>query len=270
MRPASGLLNKLRGSAKPLSSDSELLNLGCGDRTHPAWTNVDFRAHPPHVIGHDLRQPLPFASALFTAVYASHVLEHFSHAFAPIFLSECRRVLKPGGIVRIVVPDLETIARLYLQYLDGALTGDKQAARRHEWMTIELLDQLTRERSGGEMAEYWMRDPLPEEEFVVERMGWEVRRFLKEHRRRDARAKSAPKSPTPREKMEFHESGQKHKWMYDRVSLRAMLEKAGFSSCQVCRADQSGIPKFNSYLLDLNEDGTARKPDSLYMEASLV
>jgi predicted SAM-dependent methyltransferase len=267
MKPAFGLLSKFRGGANRRGAESELLNLGCGARTHPAWTNVDFRADPPRVIGHDLRTPLPFADGSFSAVYASHVLEHFPHDYAPVFLAECRRVLKPRGIVRIVVPDLEMIARLYLKYLDAALAGDDQAARRHEWMTIELLDQMTRERSGGEMAGYWMRHPLLEEEFVLERMGWEARRFLENHRSQPARTRPAPEAPTVRQKTEFHESGEAHRWMYDRLSLRVLLERAGFSEGRVCRADESRIPGFRSYQLDLNEDGTTRKPDSLFMEA---
>ena len=167
MKPAFGLLSKFRARAQGRAADSELLNLGCGARTHPAWINVDFRADPPRVIGHDLRTPLPFATGSFSAVYASHLLEHFPRDYAPVFLGECRRVLKSGGMARIVVPDLEMIARLYLKYLDGAVAGDEPSARRHEWMTIELLDQLTRERGGGEMARYWKRNPLPEEEFVL-------------------------------------------------------------------------------------------------------
>ena len=145
-----------------------------------------------------------------------------------------------------------------------------RAARRHEWMTIELLDQMTRERNGGEMAKYWMRNPLPEEEFVLERLGWEVKGFLEVLRKRPAEARPAEAAPTARQKAEFQESGETHKWMYDRFSLRVLLERAGFSEARVCRADESKIPDFNSYLLDLNEDGTARKPDSLFMEAHLL
>jgi predicted SAM-dependent methyltransferase len=270
MKPAFGLLNKILPGPKWLPASSDLLNLGCGARTHPSWTNVDFSADPPGVLGHDLREPLPFAPQSFVAVYASHVLEHFSHDFAPVFLAECRRLLKPGGIVRIVVPDLETIVRLYLQHLEGALAGDAQAARRHEWMTIELLDQMTRERGGGEMGQYWMRQRLPEEEFVLGRMGWEFRRFREQLRARPDGMPPAPAPLTARQKFDFRESGEVHKWMYDRFSLRVLLEQAGFSDCQVCRAGESRIPSFNSYLLDLNEDGTPRKPDSLFMEARLA
>jgi hypothetical protein len=54
--------------------------------------------------------------------------------------------------------------------------------------------------------------------------------------------------------------------MYDRYSLRLLLENAGFKHASVCGADESHIPNFNSYLLDIEADGSVRKPDSLFME----
>jgi predicted SAM-dependent methyltransferase len=256
----------------PPAARSDLLNVGCGESFHAAWTNVDFRAASPAVIAHDLRQPLPFADASFSAVYSSHVLEHFSSAFAPVFLAECRRLLKPGGVLRIVVPDLETIARLYLENLQGALAGDGRAAARHEWLTLELLDQMVREESGGEVLKHWMREPLPEEEFVLQRCGWELRRFLEAHRSQP-RGKEQPGQPPPKTRSpvqiaEFRESGEIHKWMYDRYSLPRLLERVGFKDCKCCAANESSIPNFNSYLLDLNPDGTVRKPDSFFTEAA--
>src|SRR6185436_5550447 len=136
------------------------------------------------VIQHDLRQRVPLPDASCAAVYHSHVLEHFSRAEAPLFLQECHRLIAPGGLLRVVVPDLETIARLYLKNLDGALAGDTQAAHRHEWMTIELMDQMVREESGGEMMKYWQQDPMPAEAFVIERTGREVLQYLETQRAR--------------------------------------------------------------------------------------
>jgi hypothetical protein len=53
--------------------------------------------------------------------------------------------------------------------------------------------------------------------------------------------------------------------MYDRYSLRRLLEQAGFIDVRICRADESRIPDFNSYNLDIVE-GKVRKPVSLFME----
>jgi SAM-dependent methyltransferase len=250
------------------------LNLGCGSCFHEDWVNVDYAPRGEGVIRHNLIHPLAFADGSFTVVYHSHVLEHFPHAFAPVFLTECHRLLSPGGILRIAVPDLEMIARLYLKNLDGALAGDSQAALRYDWMLLELLDQLVRERGGGEVGDYWRQVPIPAEDFVLERVGAELLGFLKAHRA-DLKNKSgaAPEPspsyhpPKPSEVAKFRSSGEVHKWMYDRWSLKVLLQKTGFVEINTCTARESSIPDFNRYLLDINPDGSVRKPDSLFMEA---
>jgi SAM-dependent methyltransferase len=118
------------------------LNLGCGLVTHPRWINVDgswnarlakypvFRralsrvgilpiekAEVPwssDIFVHDIRKPLPFADCSADAVYASHVLEHLYREQGQQLIRESFRVLSPGGIARIVVPDLNNIVREYL------------------------------------------------------------------------------------------------------------------------------------------------------------
>jgi SAM-dependent methyltransferase len=273
MKPASGWLNKLRtllpGERAPL-----LINLGCGARFHPAWVNLDIAPQSAEVQRHDLREPLPFGDATCAAVYCSHVLEHCARANAPVFLRECHRVLRPGGIVRVVVPDLGTIAQLYLKNLDGALAGDAEAARRYEWIVLELLDQLVREESGGEMLKYWKQNPMPAEAFVIERLGHEVRRALEVLRQSPALGSSPAPAPEvkfsrldPTAVAKFRDGGEVHKWMYDRYSLRRLLEQCGFTDARVCKADESRIPNFNTYLLDVDEHGAVRKPDSLFMES---
>ena len=247
---------------------ARLLNVGCGDRIHPAWTNLDMRPASPKVIKHDLRTPLPFDARAFDAVYHSHVLEHLPRADGEQFLGECWRVLRPGGTIRVVVPDLEMLARLYLKHLDGALAGDPDAARRYEWSIIEMIDQMVREQSGGEMLRYWQQNPMPAESFVIERMGHEVTRVLEWLRRPGAQTQPAPDAYKPaRPDPQFWRGGELHKWMYDRYSLSQSLRTAGFADARPCRADESAIAAFASYNLDTDEQGRIRKPDSLFMEA---
>lgn len=250
-----------------------MINLGCGNRHHPAWLNLDVAPQSSEVHQHDLREPLPFPEASCAVVYCSHVLEHFTRPAAPVFLRECHRVLQPGGIFRVVVPDLETIARLYVKYLDGALGGDAEAARRHEWMTLEMLDQLVREESGGEVLQYWRQNPMPAEAFVIERTGQEVRQVLAVLRQKTPAGDTPAPPPTaatrrdPATVAKFRDGGEVHKWMYDRLSLGRLLAECGFADARVCRADESCIAEFNSYHLDTDENGETRKPDSLFMEA---
>ena len=244
---------------------SELLNIGCGRQFHPAWTNLDVSPVDESVIQYDARLPLPFANESFTVVYHSHVLEHLSREEGRAFLSECFRVLKAAGVVRVVVPDLEQITRLYLENLDRALAGDEHSARKYEWMKLELLDQLVREESGGEMAKYWKQNPMPAEEFVLARMGGEARLVIEKLRARPPRERKRVFRSTA-DVAAFRAKGEIHKWMYDRYSLAVALRAAGFMEPRLCRADESAIPRFIEFHLDTDEQGAVRKPDSLFME----
>ncbi len=258
-----------------LKTYMRLLNLGCGYRYHPAWINVDFHPTGPSIMPCNLNHGLPFRANSFDAVYHSHLLEHFPKCYAPVFLQECFRVLKTGGIIRVVVPDLEQIARLYLGLLEKALQGDEEARKRYEWIMLEMLDQAVRNQPGGEMLNYWKRNPMPAEAFVVERLGSEVLSALAVLRD-PANAAATPESKSvsrPSQELnaprigQFRLSGEVHQWMYDRYSLGGLLQGAGFRNVRVCLADESDIPDFNLYLLDVVADRSVRKPDSLFMEA---
>ena len=117
------------------------LHLGCGLIAPASWLNVDgswnarIQRHPrarkalnklgvlprneadalwaSDVFIHDLRKPLPWEDGRFAAVYSSHLLEHLTWGDARQLLAESRRVLKPGGVCRIVVPDLEWLIGEY-------------------------------------------------------------------------------------------------------------------------------------------------------------
>ena len=269
-----------------------LLNFGCGTTLHPEWVNLDSSAISPGVLAHDLRRGLPFSPDSFDAAYGSHVLEHLEPDAALRLLGECYRILRPGGILRIVVPDLEAIARLYLDSLARAVAGDVEAAFRYDWMMLELYDQTVRTMSGGRMAvrlldkleEYQLRFikarigaeamcPAPDVP-VDARPGWwralrRLRTVARVLRQRAAEicvllvlghdGVSALRAGL------FRQSGEVHQWMYDRFSLAWALRRAGFASIQRRLAGESDIPGFARYDLEF-VDGRERKPDSLYME----
>jgi SAM-dependent methyltransferase len=276
------------GTAAPV----RLLNFGCGAAFHPEWTNLDAAPVSPEVIAHDLRRGFPYGEETFDAVYGSHVLEHLQLADGALLLRECFRVLRPAGVARIVVPDLETIARLYLQALEGALSGDSDAQMRHEWLMLELYDQATRGSSGGMMAAYLRQLPSGRAaQFVAARIGEEATGVVAPDaarwpasariaRRARAAARSLGRmlastcarffmgrqgSAALREGI-FRLSGEVHLWMYDRFSLAQALQRAGFVDARARAADDSDIPGFARYGLE-TRDGKPRKPDSLYLEA---
>ena len=75
------------------------INIGCGFHFHEDWTNIDFHASGKDVIAHNLLKGIPFSDASFEVAYHSHVLEHFLKKDADFLISECYRVLKPGGMI---------------------------------------------------------------------------------------------------------------------------------------------------------------------------
>jgi predicted SAM-dependent methyltransferase len=248
---------------------TRLLNIGCGATFHGDWVNVDAAPASPDVIAHDLASGLPFPDGHFQAVYASHVLEHFDPDGGMRLLRDCHRVLQPGGIARIVVPDLEPIAKSYLQSLEAAANGDRQAEAQYDWMMLELYDQTVRTKSGGRMAAF-LAGPLDEAQrrFIASRIGEEaIRRpasqsqpsFLRRLRARCASAlRGSPETA-------FRRSGELHQWMYDRFSLARAMTQAGFREVRRCGADESAIAGFARYGLEM-AGGRPRKPDSLYVE----
>ena len=61
--------------------------------------------------------------------------------------------------------------------------------------------------------------------------------------------------------------GERHKFMYDRTTLRNILESCDFREIKMMSVDKSQIPNFNTYLLDINSDGSPYKGiSSIYIE----
>ena len=245
----------------------KLVNLGCGNRYHSDWINLDFKSNSEYVQEFNLHEELPFEDNSVDVIYSSHVLEHFSKCEAPKFLQKCFRVLKQGGVIRIVVPDLEQLMRNYLKFLDEAKLGNKDSQEKYEWTMIELFDQMVRNYSGGEMLNYWRQNPMPQEEFIIQRSGSEVKNALKNIRNNNPKPLKECVIKTPQEIGRFRTSGEVHQWMYDEYSLSKLLLHVGFKDTIRVEANESKIENFNNFLLDIEKDGGVRKPDSLFIEA---
>lgn len=93
-------------------SEAPGLHLGCSLHHLDGWLNTDI-APIPGAMRLDASKPFPLPSDSFDRVYSEHMIEHIPFSSSLQMLRECFRVLKPGGIIRIVTPDLSTILRLY-------------------------------------------------------------------------------------------------------------------------------------------------------------
>jgi predicted SAM-dependent methyltransferase len=91
------------------------VHLGCGPKYLPGFVNVDGNLFRRVDRWLDLRNGLPFRSGSVASLYASHVFEHFYADELERLFAECRRVLRPGGGLRLAVPDMEAAARAYVE-----------------------------------------------------------------------------------------------------------------------------------------------------------
>lgn len=259
-----------------ITQDSKLLNLGCGTKYHSDWVNVNLVSTGNGVIACNLLQGVPFKNGEFDVVYHAHILEHFTKKDAAAFLRECHRVLKPGGIIRIVVPDLEMIANNYIKYLNLSLRGDKKAQFKYDWTMLEMYDQCVRRQNGGEMGKMYASGNISDPDFIYKRMGVHIgppsiRAKLNSYLRFNI--KDAILRILFKKEYNYYllgkviDKGERHQWMYDRFSLGKLLKQNKFTKIRVCTANESRIPRWNNFKLDINTDGSIYKPDSLYMEA---
>jgi SAM-dependent methyltransferase len=243
------------------STTVKIINLGCGTTTSasPDVVNVDwsmylrirrsallrlvapivirgerwnrYQSLRDNVLVHDLRKGIPFPSNSVDVVYHSHLLEHLERSAAEHFLTEVHRVLVPGGIHRLVVPDLELLARNYLEHIE-LCTRNPEDSPAHDQFVARIIEQCVRTESAG------TREQRP------------LRKWLENSLLGDARGR-----------------GEAHRWMYDRINLSVMLLKTGFENPRVHTFQTSGIPHWESYQLDSDEHGRPHKRRSLYLEA---
>jgi predicted SAM-dependent methyltransferase len=102
------------------------MQLGCADKIKKGWLNVDL--DPAADLTLDLREPLPFRDSVFKLIYSEHFLEHCNYPCEITrLMSECYRVLEPGGIQSLAVPDGE----FALQYYTLRHSADPALAQLH-------------------------------------------------------------------------------------------------------------------------------------------
>lgn len=98
----------------PKSEDGKInLHLGCGSVNHPQFINIDGLpgSHIHYV--RPINDLSPWKDCSVDLIYACHCLEHFRYKEVPLVLSEWFRTLKPGGVLRLSVPDFDVLVDIY-------------------------------------------------------------------------------------------------------------------------------------------------------------
>lgn len=238
-----------------------ILNLGCGTKTSSRQevTNIDwsvylrlkknkvfapfipllikgerlnkFNTLPDNIVVHNLATGIPAESGSIDVVYHSHMLEHLDRNAAKDFMFEIKRVLKPGGIQRIVVPDFEKACQAYIANISYCEQNPDESNTHDDYIS-GLIEQSVRKEAFGTSQQ----KPL--------------RKFIENFLLGDARRR-----------------GETHQWMYDRINLSVLLINLGYKEVHIQDFNISLIQNWNEYGLDVDDQGNQYKPGSLYVEA---
>ncbi len=275
------------------------MNLACGNSyvVSPDWTNLDFFRDSKAVKSANLLRRLPLPDSSCQLIYSSHFFEHIPRAQIGKFLDECLRVLCPGGTLRLVLPDLESIVMAYLENRRMGLHD------RANFAVLELIDQCVRTRRGGEMGDLFQtleNQEGPESEglkaFIFERVGEAFELSVNEepvqklgiltrsvntasHLAQNARIAFQKLllrfwlAPLPSafkaQNLSFADVGEKHHWVWDFHQLSEALQRAGYSRIVKQDCNISLVGDFPFYPLDIDKAGKARKGrGSMYVEAT--
>jgi predicted SAM-dependent methyltransferase len=113
----------------------QYLNVGCGKKPISHMINLNYEWYPFVDLTWDITKPLPLADSSLLGVYSEHVLEHLPFDSIPLILNDWKRVLKPGGTVRILVPDAE----IYLSKYSASRSGERVRFPYHDDQQTDMM-----------------------------------------------------------------------------------------------------------------------------------
>jgi hypothetical protein len=119
------------------------LHLGCGTKHIDGFTNIDIRYLPGVDEVNNIRFLRNYKNNTVDLIYACHVLEHFSRWEYKNALTRWYEILKPGGVLRLAVPNFSAIASRYiqtgnLQEIMGLLYGGQDYDENYHFVTFDI------------------------------------------------------------------------------------------------------------------------------------
>ena len=264
----------------------QFLNVACGDHfiLNNKWENIDFAPKRREIRQGNVLTGLPYDENTFELVYSSHFIEHIPRKEILNFLLECRRVLKPGGLIRLVLPDFEKIVREYIANIDqGNLLFS-------EFNIIEMIDQCVRAESGGEMIKWYRQNSNKSlQSYIKVRTGHNAISNTDNSRNMYMRLRNLTFTKIILKIQKIYSEiivlflpkwyftsniskaapGEKHLWMYDFNSLKNLLHEAEFNAISEVDSFKSSNSEFPVYPLDIDSNNDPRKGrQSMYIEAT--
>jgi predicted SAM-dependent methyltransferase len=89
------------------------LHIGCGENIVDGWLNSDYYVGSARILHLDAAGCFPFDNHMFDYIFSEHMIEHISYSNGFAMLSECHRVLRKNGQIRVSTPDLRFLLDLY-------------------------------------------------------------------------------------------------------------------------------------------------------------
>jgi SAM-dependent methyltransferase len=272
----------------------QALNLGCGVSylKDPLWLNMDWQSNSKWVTRRNLLKKFPLLDGETELVYSSHLVEHLTKEDARWLLAECHRVLKPGGTIRLSLPDFEEMARAYLMYLDI------KEYKKSQFVLTEILDQCVRLRPSGSFPT-WYKMALDDEslyDFIESRTGRKKRKLQESGLPKKSKLSCVSIQELlivltrargyvswryirlitkllPAWFRDYHVSfatpGERHMWLYDFAELSRILKMIGFENIEKV-VGPTTRSRYDSVLtLDFDPSGFPLKGlSTMFVEAS--
>jgi predicted SAM-dependent methyltransferase len=260
------------------------INLACGSvfLENSNWINYDYSSAFKGVKKYNLLKRLQIEDSTANVVYSSHFFEHIPYSKVTFFLNETLRILKPDGVLRLVLPDLENMATNYVNF---RRLGEHCKA---DFLVLEMIDQCVRNVSGGQLRLFYSKIKKQHDqhksmiEFIKERVGEDLTTYnpnknfrqilnaiTQRLRRYWIKIIILALPPAFRDmNISLTDTGERHHWVWDFYTLKKILEAVGFVDINRVSANSSIIDDFPFFPLDLNDKAKPRKgSQSMYIEA---
>lgn len=229
--------------SRRLRAPLKMVNVGAGRGwSHPACMALD--QDPEVEVSHNLSTTgrLPFSDESLDAVYSSHCVEHLPAADVRAFVADCRRVLRPGGVLRLTCPDMDVVFDAYerrdlsvFDWRQGFYAWDgwlRMACRMGHTLTVDAHDDDALRRLYAQGGRTGLMERLAEDQARL-----------------------------PRQVLDTWPNGHKSWWTKPR--LAAVMKEAGFSLVEEKGRNDSRWPAFRDRrFFDYSSPGI-----SLYLEA---
>ena len=248
------------------------LNIACGSNyiKQPDWVNLDYK-RADGVKKYNLLKKLPFQDSSFDAVYCSHFVEHIPLRKIDSFLQECMRVIKPGGVLRIVMPDYFFLCKEFIKNFEN------QDFEKANFIKILTLDQCVRTNRGGYLKKYLLdvhnNDDQDLKEYILEIIGedfeamnnsmtlFEQLNFSNFFKLLEILwiylISSFLPSAFKNQNVSFTSVGEKHTWLYEEESFKRKLIENNFKEVLFPSFDESYL---GNLFHELDVHPTNKKP----------